>query len=364
MEEVTGSNPVSPTKHLYMNKPRPVLEVDIVGLGSEVPPLVTNDEYLELYGPIHDGAEVVTDEWIIDKTGVKSRGMCPEDQTLADLLVGSSLKAINDAGWPEGTLIDHLFVCSSSAHKFREIPLIHTTVQSILAKKNYPSANSTLTNTACASFGFGLNDAYRRFGNGEIDRAIVVGGDTVSRLVDKQNADTLMMADGAGAVALERTSSDNYEHDPPGALAYYEGGDGSRGNHLVAEVGLTLEMREGFGLGKASARAMLEVSEKLLEWSGVTIEEIDIVIPHQPGVQIIESVKKRLERKGLGPDKVAVTVDRFGNMSSGCIPVALYEAYHARRITPGNLVMLATVGAGINYAGQMIRWGKKQPESV
>jgi 3-oxoacyl-[acyl-carrier-protein] synthase-3 len=363
-----------------LNKPEAVLGVNVSGLGVGLPTeSVSNKLYLERFGPIYHDGKLVDPDMISGWTGVESRYMCSDDETLADLLTAASLGAIKDAGWPEGTVIDKLFVGTATSHKFRETPHTHPTVQRRLTEAGFPTSDSVTVDTACASFGYAWNSAYRHFGTGEIDRAIVVGGDTVSRIVDKTDSRTLMMADGAGAIAMERVEVDDAA-TTPGVLTYFEGGDGSLENQLVAETRSYLEMREGSELARASIRAMLGVAKRFFgessgvsvdevatevsmePWSPVSADQIAIVVPHQPGIKIIDSVRRRLERDyGLDRNKVVVTVDKYGNTSSGCIPMALHDAYVNGRINEGDLVMMATVGTGINFAGNIVRMGKKAP---
>lgn len=331
-----------------MNQPKPILGVEITGVGIGLPrESLTNQVFIDRYGPVYKDGVAVAASDVERWTGVQSRYICAEDETLADLVTDASLEAAKDANLPLGAEIGKLLLGTATSHKYRETPGTHISVQRRLTEVGYPTLTSDQSDCACASFVNRWIDAYRHFLTGEIDRAVVAGGDTVSRLIDKRNADTLMMADGAAAVLMERSDSDS------GVLSYYQSTDGSFENQLVTEVGGSLEMRDGFELARESARRMIAGAKQVLEWADVNLEQVAIVIPHQANSNIIEMVRKRLK---IEPDRMMVTVNKFGNTSSGSVPMALHQARRDGRINRGDLVLATSVGTGLNTEVALVRW--------
>lgn len=331
-----------------MNAPSPILGIENTGVGIGLPQeSLTNQEFIDTYGPICKGETLVTAEDIKRWTGVESRYICRDDETLADLVTTASFEAARDAGLPPGSEIGKLLLGTATSHKYRETPSTHPSIQQRLLEGGYRLSASDQADCACASFVNRWIDAYRHFLTGEIDNAVVVGGDTLSRMIDKRNADTLMMGDGAAGVFMERARSDS------GLLSWYQTIDGSCENQLVAEVGGTLEMRNGQALARESARAMIEGAKKVLEWAGVTLDQVKIIVPHQASSRIIEIVRKRLD---IDPSRLVITVDKYGNTSSGSVPMALHQARQDGRINRGDIVLATAVGTGLSTEAALVRW--------
>jgi len=339
-----------------LNKPNPVLGVEVTGVGIGLPlDSVTNEEYLERYGPIIKDGKPVTMDNVDKMAGVDRRGICREDETLADLMTSACLEAINEAGLPVGTEIDKILVGTASSYKYRWNPGVHLSVLQRVTEAGWPSLNSSQLDAMCASFGYQWNDAYRHFATGEVDRVLVVGGDTVSRVVDRANPDTLMMGDGAGAILMERKDGD------AGAITYWEDTDPEHENQMVTEVEGTLDMRDGPGLAEGSIGAIGEGYSMVLKWAGVQIEQVKLVVPHQASARIVKMARRRLD--GIQPEQIVLTADKYGNTSSGSVPMALHHAWRDGLIGNGDLILAASVGAGLSKTAVLARLKPTLPEN-
>lgn len=333
-----------------MNATKPILGVEITGIGIGLPrESLTNQQFIDRYGPIYKGEDkaLVTAADIEKWTGVESRYICAHNETLADLVTTATVEAIRDASLPLDSKIGKLLLGTATSHKYRETPSTHPSVQRRITEMGYPILASDQADCACASFVNRWIDAYRHFLTGEIDNAVVAGGDTVSRMINKTNADTLMMADGAAAVFMERAGSES------GLLSYYEATDGNFENQLVTEVGDTLDMRDGFELARESARAMIAGAKQVLDWAGVTLDQVKIIVPHQASSRIIEIVRKKLD---INPSRLVITVNKYGNTSSGSVPMALHQAWQDGRINRGDIVLATAVGTGLTTETALVRW--------
>jgi 3-oxoacyl-[acyl-carrier-protein] synthase-3 len=207
----------------------------------------------------------------------------------------------------------------------------------------------------CTGFMYALAQAYGMLACGLAERALVVGGDILSRILDWTDRSTLVLfGDGAGAVVLERVESGGF-------LGFELGADGAGGNELllpgsgsrISENGngyLTMNGREVF---KFATRVMVSSAEAVLEECGKTVEDVDVYVPHQANVRIIDHAARKL---GFPEEKVVVNVDRYGNTSSGSIPLALADAAGDGRLKPGKLVLMTGMGAGLTWGSALIEW--------
>jgi 3-oxoacyl-[acyl-carrier-protein] synthase-3 len=207
----------------------------------------------------------------------------------------------------------------------------------------------------CTGFMYALAQAYGILAGGLASRALVVGGDILSRILDWTDRSTLVLfGDGAGAVVLERV-------DHGGFLGFELGADGAGGKELllpgsgsrVSENGrgyLTMNGREVF---KFATRVMVSSAEALLAECGKTVEDVDVYVPHQANVRIIDHAARKL---GIPEEKVVVNVDRYGNTSSGSIPLALADAAADGRLKPGKLVLMTGMGAGLTWGSALVEW--------
>jgi 3-oxoacyl-[acyl-carrier-protein] synthase-3 len=226
----------------------------------------------------------------------------------------------------------------------------------ILADKLGASAAGAYDLSAgCTGFMYAVVQAYGMLAGGLAKRALVIGGDVLSRILDWNDRSTLVLfGDGAGAVVLEASEA-------PGFLAFDLGADGAGGEHLflpgsgsrLFDDGDRLVRMNGREVFKFATRILVQSAEETLAQAGATIDDVDVYVPHQANVRIIEHATKKL---GIPPDRVVINVDRYGNTSSGSIPLALAEAQMDGRLQPGKLVLMTGMGAGLTWGSALVRW--------
>jgi 3-oxoacyl-[acyl-carrier-protein] synthase-3 len=317
-------------------------KVGITGLGVHVPERVlTNDELATLVD--------TSDEWIMERTGIRERRIAAEDEALTDLALPAARAALEMAG-VEGKDID-LLVCATVTPD-----MMFPTSSALLADTLGSSEAAAYDLLAgCTGFVYAIAQAYSMVAAGLSQRALVVGGDVLSKILDWTDRSTLVLfGDGAGAVVLEPV-------DHGGFLGFELGADGGGGEHLWLpgsgsrhfddpESFVKMNGREVF---KFATRVMIYSANRVLEACGRTIEDVDVYVPHQANVRIIDHAVKKL---GVPREKVVVNVDRYGNTSSGSIPLALADAAEDGMLEPGALVLMTGMGAGLTWGSALIEW--------
>jgi 3-oxoacyl-[acyl-carrier-protein] synthase-3 len=318
------------------------LPVTITGLGAHVPDrVVTNDDLSELVD--------TSDEWIIERTGIRERRIAADTEALSDLSLPAARQALEQAG-REGSEIDLLIVATVTPD------MMFPSTSAILADElGAVDAAAYDLSAGCTGFMYALVQAYGMLAAGLSQRALVVGGDVLSRILDWTDRSTVVLfGDGAGAVVLEAS-------EEPGFLAFELGADGAGGRHLWLpgsgsrkfedpEQFVKMNGREVF---KFATRVLVSSAEAVLEREGVTIDDVDVYVPHQANVRIIDHATKKL---GIPSERVVINVDRYGNTSSGSIPLALAEAQADGRLRPGSLVLMTGMGAGLTWGSALMRW--------
>ena len=213
----------------------------------------------------------------------------------------------------------------------------------------------------CTGFMYGVAQAYGMLAGGVCRRALVVGGDVLSKIVDWSDRTTcIVFGDGAGAVVMERVEQGGFMGfelgaDGSGGMQLYLPAGGSRSRTTEATVArhehyVHMNGREVF---KFATRVLVSSAEKLLDQLGMTVDDIDLYVPHQANVRII---KHAVERLGIPDEKVVVNVDRYGNTSSGSIPLALADAVRDRRVNRGDIVLMTGMGAGLTWGSGVMEW--------
>jgi len=320
-------------------------EVSITGLGTCVPDrVVTNGELAEHVD--------TSDEWIVARTGIRERRMATEEQALSDLALPAARAALDDAGL-RGPDIDLLIVATVTPD------MAFPSTAAILADRlGAVDAAAYDLSAGCTGFMYALAQAYGLLACGLAKRALVVGGDLLSRILDWSDRSTLVLfGDGAGAVVMEATQE-------RGFLGFELGADGAGGEHLWlpgsgsrifddAERHVKMNGREVF---KFATRVLVQSAQDVLAQCGVTIDDVDVYVPHQANVRIIDHATKKL---GIPSEKVVINVDRYGNTSSGSIPLALKDAEADGRLQPGKLVLMTGMGAGLTWGSALLRWTKE-----
>jgi 3-oxoacyl-[acyl-carrier-protein] synthase III len=316
--------------------------VTITGLGAYAPErVVTNDELSHMVE--------TSDEWIMERTGIRERRIAAEEQALSDLSLPAAQQALEQAG-SDGTDIDLLLVATVTPD------MMFPSTSAILADRlGAVDAAAYDLSAGCTGFMYAVVQAYGMIASGLSRRALVVGGDVLSRILDWSDRSTVVLfGDGAGAVVLERSAD-------AGFLAFELGADGAGGEHLWLpgsgsrrfedpEQVVKMNGREVF---KFATRVLVQSAEAVLDRCGMTVDDVDVYVPHQANVRIIDHATKKL---GIPSDRVVINVDRYGNTSSGSIPLALADAQAAGRLRAGSLVLMTGMGAGLTWGSALMRW--------
>jgi 3-oxoacyl-[acyl-carrier-protein] synthase III len=302
----------------------------ITGWGTALPPKVlTNDDLA--------GMMDTSDEWIQERTGIKERRV---GGTTAGLSVEAGRKAIEMAGL-DPLRIDALVLATTTPD--RTVPATAPTVQTELGLR----CGAFDINAACSGFMYGLVVAHGLITMGS-EKILVIGTDTLARITDWEDRNTaVLFADGSGAVVLERSEGKGQ------LLGWDLDADGSAERFLYAEVGGYLHM-DGREVFRRAVRIMVDSGEKAMAHAGVTADDIDLVVPHQANIRIIDAACQRL---GIPMEKAATVLQHTGNTSSASIPLALVDALENGRVKEGDLLLLVGFGAGMTAASAVLRWG-------
>ena len=322
--------------------------VSITGIGANVPERVmTNDELSELVD--------TTDEWIVVRTGIRERRIAREDEALSDMALPAARRALAMAS-VTGPDLD-LIICATVTPDMA-FPATAAIMADELAARDAAAYDLS---AGCTGFMYGVAQAYGMLAGGVCRRALVVGGDVLSKIVDWSDRTTcIVFGDGAGAVVMERVEQGGFMGfelgaDGSGGMQLYLPAGGSRSRTTEATVArhehyVHMNGREVF---KFATRVLVSSAEKLLDQLGMTVDDIDLYVPHQANVRII---KHAVERLGIPDEKVVVNVDRYGNTSSGSIPLALADAVRDRRVNRGDIVLMTGMGAGLTWGSGVMEW--------
>jgi 3-oxoacyl-[acyl-carrier-protein] synthase-3 len=323
----------------------------IVGWGYEVPEkIITN----------HDLEQIVdtTDEWIRSRTGIEERHVAADPkETTASLAVVAARRALEVADVPPNKI--DLIICSTTTPEY-SFPATACLVQNALGATN---AGAFDLSAACSGFVYGLSMARGHIIAGDAEYVLVIGAETLSRIVDWTDRETcVLFGDGAGAVLVAASEV------PGGILATELGSDGSGGDALILPGGgsalpTSLETvssgqhyikMDGKAVFRFATRVMATATRRVLERAGYTPADVDLVVPHQANLRIIQnSVLNQLK---IPEEKVFVNLQKYGNTSTASIPIALCEAIEAGRLKPGYKVVLVGFGAGLTWAACAIDW--------
>ena len=316
--------------------------VSITGLGTYAPDRVlTNDELAGLVD--------TSDEWIMERTGIKERRIAAPEQAMTDLALPAAQEALERAAVHPREL-DLVVVATVTPD------MMFPTTSALLADKLGSSEAAAYDLLAgCTGFVYAIAQAHAMVSAGLSKKALVVGGDVLSKILDWTDRSTLVLfGDGAGAVVLERV-------DDGGFLGFELGADGGGGEHLWLPGSGSRKFEDPDGLVKMNGRevfkfatrVMVSSAEALLGELGRTIDDVDVYVPHQANVRIIDHAARKL---GVPKEKVVVNVDRYGNTSSGSIPLALADAMGDGRIEPGKTVLMTGMGAGLTWGSALMQW--------
>jgi 3-oxoacyl-[acyl-carrier-protein] synthase-3 len=329
---------------------REALSIVIAGTGAYAPSRVLTNEDLS-------HMVETSDDWILTRTGIRERRLAAEGETTSDLAARAGAAALADAGVAPGD-IDLVVVATATP----DMPMPSTATQ-VQRKLGVPTAACFDLAAACSGFLYGLDTVDALLRTGRYHRALLIGAEKISTLIDWSDRTTcVLFGDGAGAVVLEprpapgqgvidvRLYSDgdacDLLHVPAGGAAR----PASPATLAAREHTIRMKGREVF---KLAVTAMEEAARDTLARHGLAPTDIDLVIPHQANLRIIDSIAERLE---LPRERFFVNVERYGNTSAASIPIALDEARRAGRIRPGDRVLMVAFGAGLTWASALIRW--------
>jgi 3-oxoacyl-[acyl-carrier-protein] synthase-3 len=316
--------------------------VSISGLGAHAPQRVMkNDELAQIVD--------TSDEWIIERTGIRERRVAAPEEALSDLALPAARSALEQAGL-EPSAVDLIIVATVTPD------MLFPSTGAILADQlGAKDAAAYDLSAGCTGFVYALVQAHGMVASGLADHALVVGGDVLSKIVDWEDRSTcVLFGDGAGAVVLERVSEGGF-------LGFELGADGGGGEFLWLpgsgsrrfddpDAFVRMNGREVF---KFATRIMVYSAEQILAECGKTVDDVDVYIPHQANKRIIDYAVDKL---GVPREKTVVNVDRYGNTSSGSIPLALTDARAEGRLRDGTLVLMTGMGAGLTWGSALIEW--------
>lgn len=329
------------------NGGRPI--VDIISTGRFLPDnVVTNRDLEKLVD--------TSDEWIATRTGIRERRIAPDDMTAAYMGAEASRIALERAGL-EAADVDLIII--STATPDRWLPATACDMQALLGADNAVAFDLA---AACSGWLYALSMAEGYIAAGHADTALVVAAEKMSAIVDWTDRTTcVLFGDGSGAAVLQRAQGKagilSSHHQSDGKLAdiLYRpaGGNTIPMDEDVLAAGDHLIRMRGREVFKNAVRSMAEGADRALEGAGLTSADIDLLVPHQANIRIIEATAKYA---GIPMEKVYVNVDRYGNMSSATVPVALDEAVEQGRLEPGMKVLSVVFGAGLTWGAMTFQW--------
>ena len=321
----------------------------VTGWGMAVPDRVLTN---------HDLSQMVdtSDEWIVSRTGIRERRIVELDQTATSMSVTAGRAACEKAAIDSSDL-DLIIVGTYTAD--HQMPSVASLVQNELGARR---AGAFDVNAACSGFVYALAVGSQFIETGVYSKVLVIGTDIASRFLDYTDRSTcILFGDGAGAVVLQPSDADE------GLLSVVLGSDGSAGHHLTLGDNTVLAglngtrttdrpfmKMNGPEVFRFAVKVMGEAAAEAVIKAGLTFGDIDLLVPHQANLRIIDSAAKRLE---LPRDRVWVNVDRYGNTSSASVPISLVEAVDAGAIQDGMNVVVVAFGGGLTWAAGVLRWG-------
>jgi 3-oxoacyl-[acyl-carrier-protein] synthase-3 len=317
--------------------------VSITGLGCYVPErIVDNDELAGLVD--------TSDEWISTRTGIRQRRVAAEAQAMSDLALPAARAALEDAGRRVQD-IDLIIVATVTPD------MVFPATAAIVADQLGTTDAATYDLAAgCTGFMYALAQGHATVAAGLARRALVVGGDVMSRILDWTDRSTMVLfGDGAGAVVLEHVDDGGFlgfelGADGAGARELTVPGSGSRALTNGERPFLTMNGREVF---KFATRVLVSSAQAVLAKCDLSTDDVDVYVPHQANVRIIDHAVAKL---GIPKEKVIVNVDRYGNTSSASIPLALADAITSGLVHEGDTVLMTGMGAGLTWGSAVMRW--------
>ena len=327
-------------------------KVKISALGTYVPPrLLTNADLEKMVD--------TTNDWIVERTGIRERHIVEKGVATSDIAVEAAKKALAYRGI-EASDLDAIFVATVTPDML--FPATACVVQHKLGAKKLWGVDLS---AACSAFLFALQNGAQFIATGAHQRVMVIGADVMSSIIDyTDRATCVIFGDGAGAVILEAADEGSeansfidfvHEIDGSGGGSLYMPGGGSLNptTHETVDKKMHYVHQDGGAVFKFAVRKMADVCVQLLERNGLKGSDVDVFIPHQANLRIINATADRLS---LRPESVVINIDRYGNTTAGTIPLAMQTAIEEGRLKKGSLVLLASVGAGFTVGATLLRW--------
>jgi len=327
-----------------------VRPVRIAGLGVYVPPrLLTNADLEKMVE--------TSNEWILQRTGIKQRHIVDPGVATSDLALPAAQQALADAGL---TPNDIGFIVVATTTPDTVFPSTACCLQDKLGAHR---AWGFDLGAACSGFNYAMTVAAQLVATGAVEHALAVGADVMSSIIDYTDRSTcILFGDGAGAAVVSAAKPGEpaiidflHEIDGSGgpALSMPAGGSRLPASHKTVDQGLHFVKQDGQAVFRYAVRKSEDITLRLLERNGLTGADVDVFCSHQANRRIIEATAERL---GLSPDKVIINLDKYGNTTAATIPLALADARAQGRLKTGDLVLLASVGAGFTAGSMLVRW--------
>ncbi len=328
-------------------------KVKITALGCYAPPRVLSNDDLEKMVETNN-------QWILERTGISERHIAGPDAATSDLAVEAARQALEQRGIDAADL-DAILVCTVTPDMF--FPSTACLVQHQIGATRAWGFDLV---AACSGFVYGLTTAAHLVGAGTHNKVLVIGADTMSRIIDYTDRSTcVLFGDGAGAMLIEPLAAADDQR--LGFIDFIGQIDGSGGDYLKMPAGgsrmpatvdtvkgrMHFVHQDGQQVFKYAVKKMFEVSSGLLARNGLSPKDVDLMIPHQANRRIITATAERL---GLACDKVIINIDKYGNTTAGTIPLATRDAIESGRLKKGDMVLFAAVGAGYTVGASLWRW--------
>lgn len=310
------------------------MNAGVIGIGRYVPEkVVTNADFEKIMD--------TSDEWIRTRTGIEERRFADDDTDTSDLAFDAAKNAIANA---EISPEEIGLILVATVTPDVPFPSVACKIQERLGAVNAAAMDIS---AACAGFMYGMVTAKQFIEGGSYKYVLVVGVEKLSKITDFDDRGTaVLFGDGAGAVVMGKVSGDR------GILAFELGADGTGGKHLYQDEYIIMNGREVF---KFAVRQMGESSVNVLEKAGLTKEDVDMLIPHQANIRIMEASRQRLE---LPIEKMSKTVHKYGNTSAASIPISIVEELEAGKIKDDDVLVMVGFGGGLTWGAIALRWGK------
>lgn len=327
-----------------------VRNVKIIGTGSYAPEKIYTNDYLATLVPTND-------EWVYKNVGIHERHIAADDEFTSDLASKAGLRAIENAGLSPMD-IDLIIVATATAD--RKAPSTAAIAQHKMGCKNAAAFDLT---AVCSGFLFGASVASQYIASGVYDNVLVIGADTFSKITDWTRRDCVFFGDGAGAAVFSSSNVTEgflafrlytYTEDRMFGFTIPGGGMETPITKDNYDQGLQYFQMDGHAVFESATKVLPQAIGQVLEDAGITIDDIDLMIPHQPSIRILQ---KTAEQIGLPFEKVMHNMEHYANTSGATIPILLDECNRAGKINKGDTVLFAAVGSGWTYGAAIIKWG-------